>query len=98
MDRIQAVRLFVRVVDLGSFSKAAAELGVGQPAATKQVARLEAQLGARLLHRTTRGVSPTAADPGVAVAIATLARLKPALLADSSGTSRFANAPWKVTR
>ena len=59
MDRIQAVRLFVRVVDLGSFSKAAAELGVGQPAATKQVARLEAQLGARLLHRTTRGVSPT---------------------------------------
>lgn len=59
MDRLQAVRLFVRVVDLGSFSKAAAELGVGQPAATKQVARLEAQLGARLLHRTTRGVSPT---------------------------------------
>lgn len=59
MDRIQAVRLFVRVVDLGSFSKAAAELGIGQPAATKQVARLEAQLGARLLHRTTHGVTPT---------------------------------------
>jgi DNA-binding transcriptional LysR family regulator len=59
MDRIQAVRLFVRVVDLGSFSKAAAELGMGQPAATKQVARLETQLGARLLHRTTHGVTPT---------------------------------------
>lgn len=59
MDRIQAVKLFLRVVDLGSFSKAAAELGMGQPAATKQVARLEAQLGARLLHRTTRGVAPT---------------------------------------
>jgi DNA-binding transcriptional LysR family regulator len=59
MDRIQAVRLFVRVVDLGSFSKAAAELGIGQPAATKQVARMEAQLGARLLHRTTHGVTPT---------------------------------------
>lgn len=59
MDRIQAVRLYVRVVDLGSFSKAAAELGIGQPAATKQVARLEAQLGARLLHRTTHGVTPT---------------------------------------
>lgn len=56
---IQALRLFVRVVELGSFSRAAAELGIGQPAATKQVARLEAQLGARLLHRTTRGVSPT---------------------------------------
>lgn len=59
MDRIQAVRLFVRVVDLGSFSKAAAELGIGQPAATKQVARMEALMGARLLHRTTHGVTPT---------------------------------------
>jgi DNA-binding transcriptional LysR family regulator len=59
MERIQAIKLFVRVVDLGSFSKAAAELGIGQPAATKQVARMEAQLGARLLHRTTHGVSPT---------------------------------------
>ena len=59
MDRIQAIRLFVRVVDLGSFSKAAAEIGIGQPAATKQVARLEAQLGSRLLHRSTHGVTPT---------------------------------------
>jgi DNA-binding transcriptional LysR family regulator len=59
MDRIQAIRLFVRVVELGSFSKAAAELGIGQPAATKQVARMEQQLGARLLHRSTHGVTPT---------------------------------------
>jgi DNA-binding transcriptional LysR family regulator len=49
----------IRVVDLGSFSKAAAELGLGQPAATKQVAQLEARLGSRLLHRSTRGVTPT---------------------------------------
>ena len=59
MERIQALRLFVRVVDLGSFSKAAGELGIGQPAATKQVAQLERRLGARLLHRSTHGVSPT---------------------------------------
>jgi DNA-binding transcriptional LysR family regulator len=59
MERMQALRLFVRVVDLGSFSKAAAEAGIGQPAATKQVAQLERQLGARLLHRSTHGVSPT---------------------------------------
>lgn len=59
MERIQAIRLFVRVVDLGSFSKAAAELGIGQPAATKQVRRMETQLGARLLHRSTHGVTPT---------------------------------------
>jgi len=59
MDRIQALRLFTRVVDLGSFSRAAAEIGVGQPAATKQVARMERELDARLLHRSTHGVTPT---------------------------------------
>lgn len=59
MERIQDIRLFVRLVDLGSFSKAAAEAGIGQPAATKHINRLEKQLGARLLHRTTHGVRPT---------------------------------------
>ena len=59
MERIQAIKLFVRVVDLGSFSKAANEAGIGQPAVTKQISRMEQQLGARLLHRTTHGVSPT---------------------------------------
>ena len=59
MDRIQALWLFVRVVDLGSFSKAAADLGIGQPSATKQVAQLEKQLRARLLYRSTHGVTAT---------------------------------------
>ena len=59
MDRLQAIELFIRVVDLGSFSKAAADLGMGQPSATKLVAALEKRLGSRLLHRTTHGVTPT---------------------------------------
>ena len=59
MDRLQAIELFIRVVDLGSFSKAAADLGVGQPTATKGVAGLEKRLGSRLLHRSTHGVTPT---------------------------------------
>jgi len=59
MDRIAAIRLFIRVVDLASFSKAAVDLGMGQPSATKQVAQMEKQLGARLLHRSTHGVTPT---------------------------------------
>lgn len=59
MDRIQAIRLFIRVVDLGSFSKAAVDLRMGQPSATKLVAQLEKQLGSRLLHRSTHGVVPT---------------------------------------
>jgi DNA-binding transcriptional LysR family regulator len=59
MDRITGIELFVRVVETGSFSKAATELGITQPTATKHVAALEARLGARLLHRSTRGVTPT---------------------------------------
>ncbi len=59
MDRINAVQLFVRVVETSSFSKAAAELGVTQPTATKAIAATEERLGVRLLHRSTRGVTPT---------------------------------------
>lgn len=59
MDRITGVQLFMRVVELGSFSKAALELGITQPTATKAVAAMEARLGARLLHRSTRGVMPS---------------------------------------
>lgn len=56
---LQAMHVFVRVVDLGSFSKAAHDLGIGQPSVTKLVAQLERQVGARLLFRSTHGVSPT---------------------------------------
>ena len=59
MDRINAVQLFVRVVETSSFSKAAAELGITQPTATKAIAATEDRLGVRLLHRSTRGVTPT---------------------------------------
>jgi len=59
MDRIAANRLYIRVVETGSFSKAASDLGVTQPTVTKAVAALEKRLGARLLNRNTRGVSPT---------------------------------------
>ena len=59
MDRITGVQLFIRVVETGSFSKAAGELGITQPTATKSVAATEARLGARLLHRSTRGVTAT---------------------------------------
>ena len=59
MDRVAAVALFIRIVETGSFTKAAAEFGITQPTATKAVAAMEQRLGARLLHRTTRGVNPT---------------------------------------
>lgn len=59
MDTVAGLRLFIRVVETGSFSKASSDLGLTQPTATKHVAALEARLGARLLHRSTRGVTAT---------------------------------------
>lgn len=59
MDRLAGLDLFIRVVETGSFSKAAEDLGIAQPTATKAVAAIEERLGARLLHRSTRGVTPT---------------------------------------
>ena len=61
MDRLQAMEVFVRLVELGSFSKAAAEFRTTQPTVTKYVAGLETRLKVRLLNRNTRGVSPTEA-------------------------------------
>jgi DNA-binding transcriptional LysR family regulator len=59
MDRLQAMQMFVRVVETGSFSKAAREFGTTQPTVTKQVAATETRLKVRLLNRNTRGVSLT---------------------------------------
>lgn len=61
MDRLQAMEVFVRLVELGSFSKVAAEFKTTQPTVTKYVAALETRLKVRLLNRNTRGVSPTEA-------------------------------------
>jgi DNA-binding transcriptional LysR family regulator len=59
MDRLTEMEAFVRVVDLGGFTDAAAKMGVSKSAVSKHVSALEARLGARLLNRTTRRVSPT---------------------------------------
>ncbi len=61
MNRLQAMETFVRVVETGSFSAAARNLGVGQPAVSKVIAILEARLGVRLLVRSTRRLQPTEA-------------------------------------
>jgi len=59
MDRIQAMRLFVRIVERASFAQAARDLQIPRPTVTHIVQRLEAELGVRLLERTTRTVRPT---------------------------------------
>jgi len=60
MDRITAMKLFVRVAEAGSFSIAARESATTQSAVSKQVAALEAHLGVKLLSRSTRALSLTA--------------------------------------
>ncbi|WP_031362827.1 LysR family transcriptional regulator [Caballeronia sordidicola] len=59
MDRLDAMHLFVRVVERGSFSAVAREAGVGQSAVSKQIAALEAHLGAQLMRRTSRSMTLT---------------------------------------
>lgn len=59
MDRLQAMATFVRVVETGSFSAVAREQNTVQSAVSKQVAALEAHLGAKLLSRTTRRLNLT---------------------------------------
>lgn len=61
VDRFSSLQLFVRVIERGSFTHVGRELGIGQPAVSKQIAALEARLGTQLLSRTSRGLQPTAA-------------------------------------
>ncbi|WP_116598179.1 LysR family transcriptional regulator [Primorskyibacter marinus] len=59
MDRLSEMEAFATVVDQGGFTDAARKLGLSKSAVSKHVSSLEARLGARLLNRTTRRVSPT---------------------------------------
>ncbi len=59
MDRLDCDRMFVAVLETGSFARAAARLGTSAGQASKLVSRLETTLGVRLLSRTTRSLSAT---------------------------------------
>ena len=61
MDKFEAMQMFVRVIEKGSFSSVAKERGIGQPAVSKQIAALEDELGTELIHRTSRSIAPTEA-------------------------------------
>jgi DNA-binding transcriptional LysR family regulator len=91
MDRLASMETFVRVVETGSFSGAARQLRVGQPAVSKSVAQLEEYLGVKLLTRSTRGLTPTEAGLGY------LERAKRALeeAAEAEAAARGAGAGLK---
>ena len=58
MDRLEAMNLFVRVAERGSFSAAADQLGVARSVVTRQIAALETHLGVKLMTRSTRRLTP----------------------------------------
>lgn len=62
---LRQLRYFVEIVDSGSLSKASRQLLIAQPALTQQLAKLEDYVGKPLLHRSSKGVSPT--DNGLAL-------------------------------
>lgn len=64
MDKLRAIQLFVRLADLGSFTKVADQVNASRSMISKEIARLENDLGARLLHRSTRNVTLTHAGEG----------------------------------
>ncbi|HSU76297.1 MAG TPA: LysR family transcriptional regulator [Burkholderiales bacterium] len=74
-DRLSALRLFVRVARAGNFSRAARELGLSQPSASRIIAALEREVGAALFTRSTRALALTEAGTEY------LARVEPALAA-----------------
>jgi DNA-binding transcriptional LysR family regulator len=58
MDKLDSLRAFVKVVELGSFSEAGRQLRLSRSAVSKAIGELEESLGVQLLHRTTRHASP----------------------------------------
>ncbi|WP_127904156.1 LysR substrate-binding domain-containing protein [Solirhodobacter olei] len=62
---IRPLRYFVTIVESGSLSKAARQLNVAQPALSQQLSKLEDEVGRPLLHRSSKGVTPT--DNGLAL-------------------------------
>ncbi|HEX8544388.1 MAG TPA: LysR family transcriptional regulator [Pseudomonas sp.] len=60
MELLQSMRLFARLAELGSFTKAAESLQIGRPQVTRSIQELETSLGVRLFQRTTRQVKLTA--------------------------------------
>lgn len=64
MDKLRAIQLFVRLADLGSFTRVAEQTNASKSMISKEISRLEERLGARLLHRSTRNVRLTHVGEG----------------------------------
>ncbi|ARU57217.1 LysR family transcriptional regulator [Oleiphilus messinensis] len=64
MNKLRAIKLFVRLVDLGSFASVADEINSTSSMVSKEISKLETDIGARLLHRSTRNLQLTSVGRG----------------------------------
>jgi DNA-binding transcriptional LysR family regulator len=64
VDKLRAIQLFVRLADLGSFTRVAEQINSSKSMVSKEIGRLETELGTRLLHRSTRNVQLTHTGEG----------------------------------
>jgi LysR family nitrogen assimilation transcriptional regulator len=84
---VRQLRYFLAIVKCGSFSRASQELNVAQPALSHHMANLEAELGVRLLDRSTKGVLPTECGETLMAHAETIIRQFAQAVRDVQGTS-----------
>lgn len=95
MDRLTSIAIFKRVAESGSFSDTARETGLSQPTISKHIARLEDQLGVRLLNRSTRRTHLTEAGERF---YETCTRIVTALDEASSSIGQLQSSPTGTLR
>ena len=93
---LRQLRYFVRIVELGSVSRAAKDLFIAQPALSSQLSNLEEELGVRLLSRSVRGVKPTAAGDLLYLHAQAVLRQIDRLRHEVSGQSATAGGPVSI--
>ena len=96
MTDLKALRSFVAIIDEGSFAAAARRMGISKSMCSKMIADLEADLGTRLLTRTTRAVTPTAAGLGFHAQVADILSRLDAAFEDVRAASNRPSGPLKL--
>ena len=97
MDRLTATRVFVTVVEHGSLTQAADRLDMSTAMVSRYLAAMEAWLGARLLHRTTRRISLSEAGQAALVSCRQLLDLAEDVQHQAAETSRLPSGSLRIT-
>lgn len=97
MDRLDAMRLFVRVAERGNFSAIAQELGVARSVVTRQIAALEAHLQVKLLARSTRRLSLTSGGAAYLEKCRVILNLVDSAESDLAGERQVLRGPIRLS-